>query len=36
MRLKDKLSNVSYLPIITEFVSKKTAFDKKILSYVKK
>ena len=36
MRLKDKLSNVSYLPIITEFVSNKTAFDKQVLSYVKK
>lgn len=36
MRLKDKLSNVSYLPIITEFISEKLVFDDSILSYVKK
>lgn len=36
MRLKDKLSNVSYLPIMTTFVSKKLAFDELVVSYVKK
>lgn len=36
MRLKDKLSNVSYLPIITEFISKQSDFNSAILSYVRK
>lgn len=36
MRLKDKLSNVSYLPILTEFISKETDFKNTILSYIKK
>jgi tetraacyldisaccharide 4'-kinase len=35
MRLKDKLSNVSYLPIITEFITKKEMFDEQILSYIR-
>lgn len=36
MRLKDKLTNVSYLPIVTEFISDQAIFDEKILSYIKK
>lgn len=36
MRLKDQLSNVSYLPILTEFISKESDFKNTILSYIKK
>jgi len=36
MRLKDSLTNVYYLPIITAFLSKKDVFDKSILSFVRK
>jgi len=34
MRLKDSLSNVYYLPIITEFLSNSDVFDEKIKSFV--
>lgn len=34
MRLKDSLSNVFYLPIVTEFLNDKDVFDKKVLSFV--
>ena len=34
MRLKDSLINVFYLPIVTEFLNEKAAFDKSILSFV--
>ncbi len=34
MRLKDSLANVFYLPIVTEFLNEKGAFDKSILSFV--
>lgn len=36
MRLKDKIQNVCYLPIVTEFVTDELAFQNSILSFVKK
>lgn len=36
MRLKDKLSNVCYLPIVTEFICDQSDFDASVLAYVKK
>lgn len=36
MRLKDKLSNVCYLPIVTEFMRRQSEFDATVLSYAKK
>lgn len=35
MRLKDRLSNVCYLPIVTEFITEQSKFDAVILSFVK-
>ena len=35
MRLKDSLTNVFYLPIVTEFLNDKNAFDKSVLSFVR-
>jgi len=34
MRLKDSLTNVYFLPIVTEFLNKKTTFDKSVLSFI--
>jgi len=36
MRLKDSLTNVFYLPIVTEFLNDRDTFDKSILSFVRK
>lgn len=36
MRLKDSLTNVYFLPIVTEFLKDKGVFDNSVLSFVKK
>ncbi len=36
MRLKNKLTNVCYLPIVTNFLDKKNEFDELVYSYIKK
>jgi len=35
MRLKDSLTNVFYLPIVTEFLNDKEVFDKRVLSFLR-